>query len=341
MVTNPFLSETYQKYWLKYFAKNCSVHRSALFGNFLFIKKPLLPVFYNLGGTLTKGLSYSIVANETLGEKNKVFVIFDVPSSFLPDAKLLSSNHLKILVSNQYAGYLCNFKEYPTLDSYLRDTLSAQSRVKLRRYKRKWEKVPDISYRMHLSDTSKDTYENLFKSFRNLMTKRFSQKKEYNRDLNQSEWVFYHKVTYPLMMEDKAGLFVTYIRDKPIAITLIMLEGSKLIDTLRVFDISYAKYRIGTLNILELLNWCYDQKIDSLDFAKGNYEYKYRWANTLYHFNYHIIYDPKSFYSVVTANLIYILYECKRILRQLNFFRFINRLRFYFQSRKQDVTVQL
>ena len=158
----------------------------------------------------------------------------------------------------------------------------------------------------------------MFFKFEELLHKRFLDKKTINANLNKDVWNFYYDVTYPMMLEKKASMFVTYDKKQPIAITLLYHNNTIAYDTIRVFDIDYAKYRLGTVSIMAQLDWCFNNNIKILDFSKGYFEYKERWTNQSYHFDYQIIYDSNTYISKVVAYLLLGFYNLKQKLREMN-----------------------
>jgi hypothetical protein len=331
--TNPFLSEIFLGSWLTHFSKDQGLVQLSVFPDLKFVKRTGSRGYYNAGGIQTKGITFTMTSKKGRPLENKVLVIFDVPSTLELDPDMLLQNHLKVLTSRQYPGYLCNFKGYDSLESYLKRVISSNSRAKLRYYGRKLDTMPGIRYQMHLSEISRDTYESLFQMFRLLLQQRFSQKKEYNNNLDPEEWEFYREVTYPLMREGKAGLFVTYHGDKPIALNLLFVQGNRLIDTIRVFDISYADKRVGNLSVLALMRWCFQNGFESLNFSKGDFEYKRRWSNSPYFFNYHIFYDASSPSARIYALSVFWKFQIKQFLRSLGVDQLFNQIKYYRQSR--------
>lgn len=325
---NPFLSPTYSTKWLQHFHPGKSIYRFISFPDLSFIKTSLLPIYKNVCGLNTKTVDYEYTPSVNKEYKGKIFIVFDVPSHS-PGFKDHTSTSLKILKSKQYPGFLCDLSAYKNLEDYMLHIISSKSRSKFRFYRRKLEKTYGITYKMFDETTTEEEYNQLFIKFEELLHKRFLDKKTINANLNKDVWDFYHDVTYPMMLEKKASIFVTFNQNDPIAITLLYLNNNITYDTIRVFDIDYAKYRLGTVSIMALLDWCFKHNIQILDFSKGYFEYKERWTNKSYHFDYHIVYDSSSHILKIIAYFIYVFYNLKQQLREKNVNQFYHHLIFF------------
>ena len=68
--------------------------------------------------------------------------------------------------------------------------------------------------------------------------------------------------------------------------------------------------------MLKLLDWCFENNYSFSDFSKGHFDYKEKWSNTQYDFNYHLLYDKSSFFATMIANAIEIIFKFKLLLRK-------------------------
>jgi hypothetical protein len=330
-MNNPFTSATFSAIWQKHFARGNSVTSVPLFSWLSFVKHPRLPLYTNIGSTHTKGISYELCPGEPEVYSNKVFRIFDVPTFFPLHTDTRNHPGLGLHRIRQYPGFLIDLSGYKDLNAYMQASFSKSSRYKLNKYKKRLETSFNIHYSMYYGEMDKDTYRHIFSRFRSLLEKRFDEKQVSNNNLDPEEWEFYYDVAYPMILEEKACLFVVYQGDTPIAITLNYLSDSILFDAITVFDIDYAKFHLGSVSIMGLIEWCIGNGIGSLDFSKGYFDYKKRWANREYGFEYHIYYDKGSLRSRILAFILKRFYEFKDYLRrkQLNilFHKIIYRLK--------------
>ncbi len=334
MVTNknPYLRRTFKSIWLKHFNDSEKPFAFSFVDALTFVKHKKLPVFSNTGGTNTKGVSYNLSNDIYDDYKNSVFIIFDVPAFNIENNT--KNEDLSCYKIKQYPGYVCDLQKYNTLEEYLLEVISRKSRYKFNSYKRKLETSCDIHYKVFLDDITPEAYEDIFYHFKRLLKKRFFDKKTVNNNLNPEEWNFYKEVTLPMILKKQAGLFVVYDKDKPIAITLINLSNNTMIDVIRVFDIDYKKFRLGTVSIMKQLEWCIENNIKALDFSKGYFEYKQRWANKPYWFEYHIFYDKKSIVACLLAWLYKNFFAFKLFLRKKHVTNFIHELHFFLNKKR-------
>ncbi|WP_203258683.1 GNAT family N-acetyltransferase [Hyunsoonleella ulvae] len=334
MKNNPFLSEAFTSIWLEHFSYEKAVRRNNIFNNLPLIKNEYLPVYYNLGKTHTKAITYELTKNFTKYDfKNKLFILYDVPTHYKPTT-LNNKIGLKSIQIVQYPGYRCHLKEYTNLNDYMLDVISAKSRRKFKSYKRKIDNSISSKLKIYHGQITNEEYEYVFSYFKTLLKKRFLRKKINNNILTPQEWAFYKKVTLPMIRNKSAALFVIFDEDKPIAITLTNFAKNVMFDVIRVFDTDYAKYRLGTVSTMQQLEWCFDNKIDTLDFSKGYYEYKKRWANHTYWYEYHLYFDSKSIIARILSKIYTNYYRFKLFLRRNDLMNYVHKILF-FRNRKR------
>lgn len=332
MTNNPYLLDTYKQVWLKHF-NNSKGDINFSFVNLLtFIKHNSLPVYKNTGTVNAKGMCYQLTNTNLKDCDDKVFIIYDVYD--FVELNYNTKSNLQYYKIRQYPGYICNLRKFSSLKHYMQETLSSKSRYKFNSYKRKLEASRNIRYKMFLDDITPETYEFLFLCFKRLLKKRFFYKKTYNNNLKPDEWAFYKEVTFLMMLKKQAGLFVVYDNDQPIAITLLNFSDLKMIDVIRVFDIDYASYRLGPITIMKQLEWCFEHNFEELDFSKGYFEYKARWSNNPYWFEFHIYFDKTSLKAKTIAWLYKTFFEFKYYLRKKYLINLIHETLFVLHKKK-------
>jgi len=294
----------------------------------------MLPLFINVGKNITKGISYDVDGDKTSNDfKKKVVLIYDVPQ-YIKTNNEFSDKKIKQLKARQYPGYLTNLSNYKDFNTYLASKFSKKSRYKFVSYKRNLENSFEISYKNLHGEISKQEYETVFKSFHNLLTKRFDEKLESNNNLDPAEWEFYKEVVFPLIIEKKASLFVVYNAKTPIAISLNYLSENTLIFAMTVFDTDFSQYNLGTVHLMELYKCCFEQKLETLDLSKGFYDYKTRWGDREYFFENHIIFDPNSLFCVVIAHTIANYFRLKQYLRDQKLNEKLHKLTYFLKTKK-------
>ncbi len=332
MLNNPFLSETFTAIWSKHFAAEKSARIFAFLPSLSFTKNRFLPLYTNVGKTFTKGISYRLNPENSNDYKKKAFLIYDVPSYFEVSTATQSTD-IGFYRSTQYPGFLIDLKSFKTANDYLATSFSKSSRYKLKKYKKRFEASFNVRYVMYRGEMSRETYDYIFQSFRELLEKRFDDKQITNNNLDLNEWQFYHEVTYPMLLEGKASLFVIYNGDNPIGVTLNFFSEDILFDAITVFDIDYAKFHLGSITIMGLLEWCLENNLKIFDFSKGYFDYKTRWATTTYDFEYHIYYDAKSTRAKSIAFLLKKFFDLKQRLREKNVNDQLHRMTYRFKNK--------
>jgi hypothetical protein len=335
MKNNPFLSDTFTTIWLKHFYNK----KIPSFFNFIeglsFIKPTLLPIYLNIGKNYTKGISYSLSSGQEPDFKNKVFLIYDVPTFFELDLNY-NKKKLKQIKLKQYPGFLIDLESYTDFSHYFTSTFSKSSRYKLMKYKKRLESCFDISYHMYHGPMDREVYDHIFGCFKNLLEKRFLDKGISNNNLNPKEWNFYYEVAYPMILEKKASLFVIRNGDVPIGITLNYFSDNIVFDAITVFDIDYEKFHLGSVTIMKLIEWTLDQGLRYFDFSKGYFDYKKRWANKEYDFEYHLYYDSGSISSLLLSYLIILYFNLKNYLRKKKLNEAFHKFTFFLQRSGKD-----
>ncbi|MEO9513949.1 MAG: GNAT family N-acetyltransferase [Flavobacteriaceae bacterium] len=308
---NPFKSEPFISIWAKHFGHEKDILSFSCFSDLRFLKTKFLPIYINAGSTNTKGVDYTIVGG---GLGNKVFLVYDVPDNDCISPPTVTG--LKIIKTQQYPGFLIDLTKFSGFDDFLVKQFSKKTRYKFKTNKKRLESCFSIQHKMHSNAIDKKEYDALFSCFKKLLLKRFDNKKISNNNLDSKEWEFYKELGYQLILKNEAGLFVTYNGKTPIALSLLCFAGQRAIDVIRVFDIDFAKFRLGSISLNALVEWCFNHQMNHLDFSKGLFDYKERWSNQQYHFDYHIIYNPKKIISITLAAFVKNYFDLKQFLRK-------------------------
>lgn len=339
MQQNPFTSSRFETIWSKHFNHGKPIYSFDFISGVKFIKKSLPGLYINLGKNLTKGISYELNMDHE-DYKGKTFLIYDVPSYFniKPfDHSLRSRIKLKSIF--QYHGFLMDITKYDDHEAYIRDQFSSKNRREFRSNQRRLETCFDIRYEFIHEAIPFNEFEILFDQFYTLLTERFQDKKVNYHHLSQQKWAFYSELVYEMLKEKQSSLLVIYKNDQPIGITLNFHSDAVLFETITVFDPDYYKFSIGKTSIIKLLEWCFENNYHVSDFSKGDFEYKHKWSNLTYDFNYHILYDSKSIRSIVTANLVEWYFRFKLYLRKKNVNDIYRKLKYSFSGAKTTTKV--
>lgn len=327
---NPFLFEKFTNTWLKHFNANQTAHSFNFIKGLGFLKHKILPIYTNVGKNNTNGISYSLNdLNLFKDYKNKVFLIYDVPTYFdiHPSKNKLN---LKINAINQYKGVLIDISKYKSFEDLLQNKFRAKTRYKLRKKEKELEKNFSITYSVYDDKITNEEYDFIAKHFKLIIAKRFDSLKKHNRIVNS--WDYYYDLMLPMLKSQKA-IIVTVNKDNvPIGITFNLLSASVLFYAISTFDIDYLKYGIGHITIIQILKWCFENDYKVLDFSKGENEYKSKWMTNDYHFQNHILYDSNSFSSTLIAKAISTYFKFKQFLRDQNINMLYTKIKFLFKK---------
>ncbi|MDT0607852.1 GNAT family N-acetyltransferase [Croceitalea rosinachiae] len=340
IIDNPFSSKIFISYWSKHFLSNKKTYLFQFVKNLTFYKSKLPGLYINTGKNLTKGISYELSPLNEENKKGKTLLIYDV-INYNGERKSLKNKGIGLHTVGQYPGFLIDLEAYSNLNEFMTNTFKKSSRYKLKKYKNKLETCFDINYKLFNGEILQKEYDFIFENFRKLLVKRFEDKEITNNNLNRSEWDFYREVAYSMIIEKKAGLFVIYNGAQPIGVTLVYFSEKIVFDAITVFDIDYAKFHLGSITIMKLIEWSISNNFKIFDFSKGYFDYKKRWATKKYDFEYHIIYDRESIKAQILAFGIKSFFEFKQLLREKNINQQFHKLTFLLRKKNTSVKPRL
>ncbi|WP_417370888.1 GNAT family N-acetyltransferase [Gelidibacter japonicus] len=315
MRSNPFTSNIYENIWLRHYGKGRNAHKFKFLEGVKFIKGKWPDQYVNIGENITSGMFYQI--NQSVTDyKGKCFVVYDVPQ-YLDSEKTIKSSDIKILKIRQYKGLYVDLVKYNTIDDViLKCYNSSKSRYNFRRAIKQLHENHDITKKMFFGNIEEEEYNSLIHDFERILESRFDAINTHNTVLPM--WNFYKEVLFPLINKKLVALFVIYDAGIPIALSFSFAYGDKLVVALRTFDINYSRVGLGNIEIYYLIEWCIENKIEILDFSKGESDYKDRWCDTDYFYEHHIIYDSTSLKAKATARAMATYFNFKQYLRDKN-----------------------
>lgn len=251
-----------------------------------------LPGFYYEAKRIADGqvLAYS-QSDEYPDVNDKIYMVYDVPNSLEVFTKN-SKNNAAFQTVIQHKGYQINLEGYKDLKAYLKDRFGKSSLQLLRAGKKRLETCFDITYNMYYGSIDKEQYLGLFKRFNKMLELRATEKGIHNRNLKF--WDLYTDKVYDKICSKEASLFVIYDGEQAINISLNMHVKDMVFLFISTYDIAYSKFRVGHTNWMMQLDWFMKNGVKLVDFSKGNVEYKKRWTNSEYDFEYHFFYNPSD-----------------------------------------------
>ncbi|NKI27100.1 GNAT family N-acetyltransferase [Arenibacter sp. 6A1] len=320
----PFNSDWFVNTWLKYFKNSIPPEKVEFIKGVRFYKNKYLPLYTNVGKSLTKGFEYTINPKK-VKKSNSVFLIYDIPSYYktppIKDIKFLKSTRIP-----QYNGYITTIKKYSCIDNFLELNFSKPERKLLRKRENRITKSFNISSKMFYGAIDINSYNTLFDRLSELLTKRFEEKQTNYHII--SKWDYIKELTYPMILNKEAALFVMYDDSEPIAMQLCFQHQKKLIGAIPVYDTDYSKYGLGNILTFKVIEWCIKNDMHIFDSSKGDYGIKKQISDIVYRFEFHVLYNPRSVTSNLVALSITSLFRSKQYLRNKNIHTYYHHLRY-------------
>lgn len=249
---------------------------------------------------------------------------------FLKPVIVNKNYSIKKLKHVQFPGAGINLENAIDVDSHIKTFLPSSFRSNLKRLKKRLETCFSITYKMYHGNIEQENCAYLINLLFELQVKRLNQKKLQNN--LSSKYENYKKIVCPLINEGKATLFVIYNNDMPIGITLNFLQEKIYFGALTAYNIDYAKFGIGNILMYKQLDWCIKNKYLYFDMGNGDINYKKKWSNSIYDFEYHIIYKSKSILAFSIACLESGKIYAKNLIKTLNIGEHV---RHVFRSKKK------
>ena len=339
MEYNPFTSSTFVTIWSKHFSKENRLEAFNFIKGVNFIRHSYLPLFINVGKNLTKGIYYKLDI-ENRDYKGKTFLVYDVPTYFDVDSIIVSENSsLRLKKVFQYKGFLMELSQANSAAEYINIRFSSKNRREFRSNQRKLETCFNIKYSFLHGELSQPDFNKIFSQFYDLLNKRFAGKRTNYHHLGKENWSYYEELVFEMLKDKKASMLIIYNESAPIGMTLNFHSEDILFETITVFDPDYYKFSIGKTSIIKLLEWCYENNYKFSDFSKGDFDYKHKWGNLEYDFEYHIFYDSQSLKSRLIANLVKWYFKFKLYLRNQHIFEFYRKTIFKLKGNKKAATM--
>ncbi len=326
---NPFTGEVFKFLWLKHFSHSKKEKEFTFIKNVTFIPTSIPSFFINVGSTLTKGLSYKLENGKDW--KGKTLLVCDVPE-YLESDSATTDYPVKVKKVFQYPGYLVELSDFKDANEFVSNQLSSRGKANILRIKKRLETVFEIKERNYIGEIDREVYDSVFTKFYDYLEVRTAVKEEANHYLNKENKLFYKELIYKMLLKKEASLYVITANDTPISISLNFYNDDTVIYGMPTFDQAFSKYSAGIISIIYLIDWAIKNGYRKLDFSKGHYDYKVRWSNKKYKFNYHIIYDSKSLYSSLVAALVSGYYTYKQKLRDIELNKYYHQWVFFLKN---------
>jgi hypothetical protein len=182
---------------------------------------------------------------------------------------------------------------------------------------------------MYFGSIEKEEYDFLFDQLRLMIKRRFTLKK-----MKHSGWKkldYYHKMIYARIIEKKASIFAIYHDNKPISISINLIEEDIYSGFMMAFDVDFSKFYLGLINILKQLEWCFENKFQLFDMMKGDLAYKKVFSDEIYYYQSQIVFPSKKqifrIVAIFLALKVKLYYRSLHLLKKLNLHLLYRRLK--------------
>ncbi|NMH88220.1 GNAT family N-acetyltransferase [Flavivirga algicola] len=286
----------------------------------LFFKNKSLPAFCKkITNTLLNTTVYETNAKSISKFKNKIYYIKDIPDYFLTELDKTNMS-LKLLSAPLYQGYLINLTAFSNLEDYLNNKLGRPRKSQLKRYRKRLDLCIAPEYKIFYGDILKEEYQNIFKELILITKRRFSQKEEFNFELPYLK--LYQEMMYPLLLKKQAAIFCIYYKKKPINITLNFIDGDTIFHWNSCYNIDYQMFNLGHINMVNHLEWAYENNFKLFDMGRGDFLHKRKYVNESYIYNENIIFSSKSITAYMRVH--FRILKLKTRYQLINFLKKIN-----------------
>lgn len=179
-----------------------------------------------------------------------------------------------------------------TVDDYLNNQFKSKYRSIIRRYVKRLESCFQIEYKLFYGEISEEQYHFLMNCIHQMILRRFKQRREQHKALK--DWKEIYNDSLSMILQKKASLFVIYDGENPIEISLNYHFDKILFSSISSYDIDYAKFGLGHVEIYKQLEWCINNDYEIFEMGVGGTNYKRRWSNFIYRFQNHVTYVKSS-----------------------------------------------
>ncbi len=208
------------------------------------------------------------------------------------DIRFRGANNLIVKSIKTYPGSLINLKAYPHFESYLGSQFNNKKRSQFRSSRALMGHCFEIRHMVYFGAIEKREYERLFDALIEMHKARVGKKG--SRDDTSGMWDLYRDSAYRQILDKSACISVIYHGNRPIAISLNFILGKIVHGFNRSFDMAYSKFGLGNIELLNMVQWCFEHGFEILDFMKGEYDYKNKFTDTSYNFTIQLAYAPES-----------------------------------------------
>ncbi|WP_420399327.1 GNAT family N-acetyltransferase [Flagellimonas sp.] len=274
----------------------------------LFKEQHVPPIYQTIRNTRTGKNYVNPDSTPSKAWLSRITEIRCIPEYLKPVPHTLD-NRLKTLKINRIKGFHIDLTGFSCVTDYMNSKMGSKQRSRLKSRMKRLESCFDIRYEVYFGEIEKDRYEELFHNMQELIKRRFDQ---IGREFNQAgKLKALKKRAFDLILDKKASFHVIYADSRPIDICLNFHFQDILNGAIRSYDIDYAKFGLGHIDITKHVEWCLEHNYGILDFMWGDQSYKYDWCNNVAFLGHHIYYNPKSLVHRLIVPLRVLTYRFK------------------------------
>jgi len=304
-------------------SKNSIIFNAQLFKNQMI--PSVFSSLYYFGQTVANQHSLEV-------SPNQIYSFRLVPSYIhlnLKDPTLTSKT-----IKQENWGYAVYLKESTTVDDYLQKQFKYKYRSIIRRFITRLEACFPIKYSLFHGEISKEDYDFIMDSLEKMIIHRFTQRNEKHKEIHL--WTNLKKTTFDKIRNKEASLFVIYHQKQPIEISLNYHFDKILFSAISSYDINYAKFGLGHIEIYKQIEWCLHHDYILFEMGVGGMDYKRRWSNTIYNFEHHIVYSNTNLLAKINGQIEVVKIEVKEYLKAKKLNEFIPILKNKFAKKSSN-----
>ena len=288
---NAYLSYDYYRVYIKYnpqknFVCFCVIENGKCRG--------LLPVYRTglcyeiVGYKASNYLGYICKKEDTQWVDKEIteYIICNHPEMVIDFYDINSNSRLYNVLSTQdnvskIPLYSCPYvdctQDYETL--FMSQISKAKKRTEFRKFVKKLECIGEISV-YNIDDKDKwENYGYLIKDIFQLHAERFADVFIPQNVCLHTNVEYYTELFESLVVKGKALLSVLSVGSVTVSFLYTVVSDGIVMDWMPAFDPAFAKFNLGTVHIMKLLEYlCGNKRYRILDFSKGSAVYKARWA---------------------------------------------------------------
>jgi hypothetical protein len=278
-------------------------------------KRELDPYFKSVCDLISRKVVYDEEITTAPEPDRHHFVVFDIPEYYRADPHPFFQKW-EVL---SYKGSMILLSNYLDFNHFFKEKFGTKQRTELLRQNRKLHQSFEIEYTVYYGSITRTTYDRLFGQFKELLTRRFQQKGIQNDDL--PHWNHYHNTFYRLVNEKKACISVMSHQQEPVCFSVNLICGKTLYGYFKSYDIDFAKYSPGSLELIRLIQWAFANQLEKFDLLKGRYPYKSKLIDQEYYFVKAVLSHKNSRISralgLFTFYRITLFYRVVRLLKRI------------------------